>query len=61
MNPILEKFDIDTLDMYEKIQYNRFTKYSTKSEALQILINSSEGDYTQLSKELRELAELHNL
>jgi hypothetical protein len=54
----LEDFDLDNLDPIETMQYNHFVKSSGKVGALQILINSVEGDYTQLSPELAELAEM---
>jgi len=53
----LENFDLDFLDTFEEIQYNSFIKNMTKAEALQILINNVEGDFYQLSDELREIAE----
>lgn len=53
----LEDFDIDNLDDFETMQYNQFLKSSGKVGALQVLINSVEGDYSQLSPELAELAE----
>jgi hypothetical protein len=39
------------------MQYNQFLPSSGKVGALQILINNVEGDYSQLSEELAELAE----
>jgi gas vesicle protein len=54
----LEDFDLDNLDPFETMQYNNFSKSSGKVGALQILINSVEGDYSQLSPELAELAEM---
>jgi hypothetical protein len=54
----LEDFDLDNLDPFETMQYNQFVKSSGKVGALQILINTVEGDYTQLSPELAELAEM---
>jgi len=53
----LEKFELAFLDTFEEIQYNSFTKSMSKAEALQILINNVEGDFYQLSDELREIAE----
>jgi hypothetical protein len=53
----LEDFDIDELDDFETMQYNQFLPSSGKVGALQILINNVEGDYSQLSEELAELAE----
>ena len=53
----LKNFDLDDLDAFEQQQYDHFIKSSTKEEALQILINTVEGDYTQLSQKLSEIAE----
>lgn len=53
----LENFDIENLDLFETIQYNDFIKSLSKSEALQIIINNTEGDFSQLSDQLREIAE----
>lgn len=50
-------FDLDELDMFEQMQYDHFSKFMPKDEALQVLINNVEGDYGQLSPELAELAE----
>jgi hypothetical protein len=54
----LENFDIDNLDPFETMQFNHHIKSSGKVGALQVLINSVEGDYSQLSPELAELAEM---
>jgi len=59
-HPKLEKFDLDLLDPFEEHQYYHFIKSMTKPEALQILINSVEGDFTQLSPQLAEIAEEQN-
>jgi hypothetical protein len=56
-NDLLDNFDIDTLDMYEANLYFDFIGKMCKADALQIIINSVEGSYTQLSEGLRELAE----
>jgi hypothetical protein len=53
----LEDFDIDNLDPFETMQYNQFVKSLGKVGALQVLINSVEGNYSELSPELAELAE----
>jgi hypothetical protein len=53
----LQNFDIDNLDMFELMQYNDFKRSITKEESLQILINNVEGDFTQLSDELSEIAQ----
>jgi hypothetical protein len=36
--------------------YNDLIKHSSKEEALQIIINNVEGDFSQLSDELAEIA-----
>ena len=54
---VLNNFNIDNLDMFETMQYDQYIKSSTKVEALQLLINTVEGDFTQLSEELSEIAE----
>ena len=53
----LEKFNVDNLDYYEYEQYNHFLPRLGKVESLQLLINTVEGDVSQLSPELAELAE----
>lgn len=53
----LQNFDIENLDPFEKMQYNQFYPSLGKVGALQVLINNVEGDYSQLSEELSELAE----
>jgi hypothetical protein len=55
---ILNKVNIDKLDIYEQLVYNnlREKSYLTKSNSLKVLINNVEGDYYQLSKELRKIA-----
>ncbi len=58
INSDLEKFNIKNLDTYETMEYNRMKRAKmSKSEALQIIINSVEGDYSQLSPELAKIAE----
>jgi len=53
----LENFDLKNLDTFERREYDHFVKQSTKTETLQLLINNVEGDYSQLSTELSEIAE----
>lgn len=53
----LQTFDLKHLDPYETRLYNDYIKHSSKEGALRIIINSVEGDYTQLSPKLAELAE----
>ena len=56
----LEYFDVDNLDDFETMQFNHHFPILGKVGALQVLINSVEGDYSQLSPELSELAEKQN-
>jgi hypothetical protein len=56
-NTRLVKFNTDNLDNFESMQYDRFSNSMDKANALQILINNVEGDYSQLSKQLSEIAE----
>ena len=53
----LQNFNIDNLDMFELMQYNDLKYSLSKVEALQIIINNVEGDFTQLSDELSEIAQ----
>ncbi len=56
----LYNFDLTELDSFEMFQYkNMMRKNPTmaKEEILQILINNVEGDYSQLSPKLAEIAE----
>lgn len=53
----LERFDVTKLDAFEKMQYDNFSKSVGKQQALQVLINSVEGDYSELSPHLRAIAE----
>ena len=57
-NTLLQNFDIDQLDTYEKTIYNDNLYHNGKVDALQIIINNVEGDHTQLSAELSEIADL---
>lgn len=51
---MVKKIDINKLDKIELITYNRLIKHGlTSKNALQIIINTVEGDYRQLSQELR--------
>lgn len=55
---MLENFDISNLDLFEQLQYSHLINQSSKVEVLQILINNVEGDYSQLSNKLADIAEL---
>lgn len=54
---LLKDFDIKNLDPFEQMQYEHHIKYMDKENALQILINTVEGDLSQLSEELAKIAE----
>lgn len=51
----LKDFDLDLLDDYEIMVFNDFNKRLSKEESLEIIINTVEGDFSQLSDHLREL------
>jgi hypothetical protein len=56
--PDLASVDIDKLDPIERRWFDKYSKLVlTKEEALQIIINTIEGDWSQLSPELRVRAE----
>ena len=52
----LSDFNINDLDPYETFIYNDMSKKMSKEDALQIIINNVEGDYSQLSPKLRRIA-----
>jgi hypothetical protein len=58
---LLENFDVNDLDMFETMQFNNYIKSLSKKDALQILINTVEGDTTQLSEKLAVIAEVQDL
>jgi len=58
---LLTDFDLSDLDMYETMVYSHNIKHMTKEEALQVIINNVEGDFTQLSEELEIIAEQQEL
>jgi len=55
-NADLVKFDVNKLDEFEKFQFNDLIKSLSKADALQVLINNVEGDYSQLSSDLAKIA-----
>lgn len=57
---LLENLDLDNLDAFEITIYNNYARHMDKVEALQIIINNVEGDYTQLSETLTEIAEIQD-
>jgi len=59
----LENFEIDDLDTFERFLYDDMKSRNvnmTKPEILQILINSVEGDFSQLSPKLAKVAKGKN-
>jgi hypothetical protein len=56
-NSRLVNFDIDDLDSFESFQYDQLSNSMDKADALQILINNTESDYSQLNEQLAEIAE----
>ena len=53
----LNDFEINNLDLFERMQYDHFIKSISKAEALQVLINNVEDDTTQLSEQLAYIAQ----
>lgn len=47
----------DDLDELEQMWYDDFIKHSSHENSLQIIINTVEGDYSQLSTKLSKIAE----
>ena len=55
--PDLKTVNISSLDILERRWLDKFTTGGmTKEEALQVIINTTEGDFSQLSEELQERA-----
>lgn len=57
INNMLENVDVEYLDAFEQTMYHDYIQHMSKTEALQRIINNAEGDYTQLSEILAEIAE----
>lgn len=59
---LLENFDIADLDPFETMEYKHHTEIAgmSKAEALQCIINTVEGDYSQLSEGLQNIAILQD-
>lgn len=55
---LLKDFNIDNLDLFEQRQYDHLIRQSSKPEVLQILINSCNGDFSELSDALASIAYL---
>lgn len=51
----LKDFDLETLDTFERHAYRQY-EHQGKAFALQLLINTVEGDFTQLSEGLADIA-----
>ena len=52
----LAKFNTANLDRFESMQYERMEKKMDKVDALKVLINNTEGDFSQLSPKLAAIA-----
>jgi hypothetical protein len=65
-NELLDNFDLNLLDIGDTFMFNSCTglhqtkpavgRFCTKAEALNVMINTVEGDYSQLSEDLALLA-----
>lgn len=55
---LLNSVEIEDLDASEETVYNDLSKRMSKADALQIIINNVEGDHSQLSDVLAEIAEI---
>ena len=53
----LENFDLSTLDLIEKNQFEKYSNSLNKVESLIVIINTVEGDFNQLSEDLALIAE----
>jgi len=58
---ILENLDLETLDAFEFTVYNDYIRFMSKTEALQEIIDKANGDYTQLSETLADIAQQQDL
>lgn len=56
INTTLKNFNIDLLDTFEMFLYNDMIRHNSKENVLMVLINNVEGDYSQLSDGLFDLA-----
>ena len=57
ISDMLENLDVDCLDAFELTVYKDYIQHMSKTEALQRIINNAEGDYSQLSESLSEIAQ----
>lgn len=53
----LENIDIESLDAFEITVYNDYIRFMSKTKALQAIIDKVDGDYSQLSDTLSEIAQ----
>ena len=53
----LKSVKFNDLDMMEQRMYNNFINTSNHEKSLQLIINSVEGDYSQLSEKLSKIAQ----
>lgn len=57
----LDGVDLEKLDAFEKFMYDNLSQSMSKKEALQVIINNVEGDFSQLSEELEKYADYQRL
>lgn len=57
INQELENFDLSSLDLIEKQQFESHSQSMSKVESLKIIINTAQGDFSQLSENLALIAE----
>jgi hypothetical protein len=57
----LANVDIEDLDAFEQTFYNDYIRFMSKTQALQEIINNANGDYSQLSETLAEIAQQYEL
>lgn len=53
----LKSVKFNDLDVMEQRMYNNFINTSSHEQSLQLIINSVEGDYSQLSEKLSKIAQ----
>lgn len=56
----LDSVDTEQLDYFEKFMFDDLSQRMGKAEALKVIINNVEGDYSQLSDELRKYAQFED-
>jgi len=53
----LKSVKVNELDIMEQMQYDMLIKQNSHEHALQVIINTVEGDYSQLSTKLAKIAQ----